>query len=345
MAMIPLERAALKALMRLPAPLLHRFAAGLEDLSRSHLDARVRVLLALSAAKPSLNSGTVAQGRATYRDMIDLLDFPRERVSSVTDHHINTDDGHTLLLRSYHPASTNSDSAALPAIAFFHGGGFTVGSVEIYDRLCRHLANRTQAVVISTDYRLAPEHPAPTGAEDCVSAWRWITDNTAQLGIDAQRIAVMGDSAGGCMSAVVCQQAQARDLPLPARQVLVYPTTDAGLRFPSSRQLGQGFGLDLPLLTWFRKQFVPHPDLLEDVRVSPLRQTSFSQLPSAIVVTCTDPLRDEGLAYASALRDAGVSVTSLDYPALVHGFMTMGGIIPAAATAVNAICDTLRQQL
>ncbi|MEQ3635225.1 alpha/beta hydrolase [Alcanivorax sp.] len=336
------ERATVGALMRLPGPVLERFAAGLETHSRPHLDARLRFLLALSGTKPTLDSGTVEQARSIYRDMIALLDVASIRLPVVVDHQVPMDDGSQILVRRYRPA--NAPRVA-PAIVFFHGGGFTVGGVEEYDRLCRYIADRTDAVVLSVDYRLAPEHPAPAGMDDSLAAWRWLLDNTAQLGLDPQRLAVMGDSAGGCMSAVVSQQATLKGLPQPALQVLIYPTTDGALAHPSVQMLGQGFGLDLPLLNWFRGHFIQDQAIIEDYRVSPLRNPDLTGQPPAIVITATDPLRDEGLEYAEKLRAAGTTVTSLDYPKLVHGFISMGGVIPAARKALNQICDETKQRL
>lgn len=337
-----IERGAVRALMSLPGAVLDKLSSGLETLGRSHLDSRIRFLLALSAAKPTMNSGTVAQARAIYRDVVSLLDVPRVSLPVVVDHQVPLDDGSQMRVRRYRPALA---PRVAPAIMFFHGGGFTVGGVDEYDRLCRYIADRTNAVVLSVDYRLAPEHPAPAAADDSVAAWRWLLDNTAALGLDPQRLAVMGDSAGGNLSAVVSQQAKQAGLTLPALQVLIYPTTDGALKHPSVQALGQGFGLDQPLLTWFRNQFIQDETLIEDYRISPLRNPDLGGLPPVILITATDPLRDEGLEYGEKLRAAGVDVTALDYPHLIHGFLTMGGVIPAARKAVNAICDATKSRL
>lgn len=342
MSPVALERAALKSLMLLPRPVLSRLAAGIETRARDHLDPHMRFLLALSGAKPTINSVPVPQARKLYEDMIDLMDVPERPVPVVVDHQVPVEGDASVLVRRYRPAHA---PRLAPAILFFHGGGFTVGGVECYDRICRYIADRTNAVVLSVDYRLAPEHPSPTAANDGLAAWRWLLDNTAALGLDPKRLAVMGDSAGGNLSAVVSQQARLAGLPLPALQVLIYPTTDAELKHPSVQSLGQGFGLDLPLLTWFRSHFLTDPAMLEDYRVSPLRNPDLTGLPPAILITATDPLRDEGLAYGEKLREAGVPVTSLDYPALVHGFLTMGGVIPAARRAVDDLCDATRARL
>ena len=339
---VVLERAALKSLMLLPRSVLSRLAAGMETRARDHLDPHVRFLLALSGAKPTLNSGSVSEGRKLYEDMLALMDVAERPLPVVVDHQVPVADDTTVLVRRYRPE--NAPRLA-PAILFFHGGGFTVGSVEGYDRICRYIAERTNAVVLSVDYRLSPEHPSPTGADDALAVWRWLLDNAAGLGLDPERLAVMGDSAGGNLSAVVSQQAKQAGLPVPALQVLVYPTTDGELKHPSVQTLGQGFGLDLPLLTWFRSHFLQDEARVEDYRISPLRNPDLAGLPPAILITATDPLRDEGLEYAEKLRDAGVDVTNLDYPALVHGFLTMGGVIPAARKAVDAMCDATVKRL
>ncbi|MQX52044.1 alpha/beta hydrolase [Alcanivorax sediminis] len=342
MSPVALERVALKSLMLLPRPVLSRLAAGVETRGRDHLDPHMRFLLALSSAKPTLNSASVPEARKLYQDMIALMDVAEQSLPVVVDHQVPVEGDASILVRRYRPE--NAPRLA-PAILFFHGGGFTVGGVEEYDRLCRYIAVHTNAVVLSVDYRLAPEHPSPTGANDGLAAWRWLLDNTAALGLDPDRLAVMGDSAGGNLSAVVSQQARLAGLPVPALQVLIYPTTDAELKHPSVQSLGQGFGLDLPLLTWFRSHFITDPAMMEDYRLSPLRNPDLADLPPAILVTATDPLRDEGLEYGDKLRRAGVDVTSLDYPQLVHGFITMGGVIPAARKAVDAICDATARQL
>lgn len=342
MNLVALERAALKSLMLLPRPVLSRLAAGMETRGRDHLDPHIRLLLALSAAKPALNTVPVAQARKLYQDMIALLDVAERPMPVVVDHQVPVADDTAVLVRRYRPE--NAPRLA-PAILYFHGGGFTVGGVEEYDRLCRYIAERTNTVVLSVDYRLAPEYPSPTGADDSLAVWRWLLDNTAALGLDPERLAVMGDSAGGNLSAVVCQQAKLAGLALPALQVLIYPTTDGALEHESVQTLGQGFGLDLPLLTWFRSHFIPDPAMMADYRVSPLRNPELDGLPPAIVITATDPLRDEGLEYAEKLRAAGVDVTSLDFPQLVHGFISMGGAIPAAKKAVDEICDAAVKQL
>ncbi|MDX1803077.1 MAG: alpha/beta hydrolase [Alcanivorax sp.] len=335
MKLARIERTAVRNLMKLPALVLETLSLAVETHSRPHLDARMRFLLALSASRPAMHTQSVAQARQTYAEMIDLLDVPRQKVRTVRDFRVAVDGGE-VLVRGYWPASGKTPMAG---IAYFHGGGFTVGGVAEYDRLCRFIANRTGAAVFSVDYRLAPEHPLPIGADDCLAVWRWLLEQADELGLDSQRLAVMGDSAGGCLSAVVSQQARAAELTLPALQVLVYPTTDAAMSHASVQALGQGFGLDRDLMTWFREKFIQHPAIIDDYRVSPLRNPKLTGLPPAILVTATDPLRDEGLDYGERLRRAGVTVMPLDYSHLVHGFLTMGGVIPAARQAASEICD------
>lgn len=336
-----LERGAVSALMKLPAVVLEKAALALETHSRPQLDPRLRFLLALSEAKPALNTLSVPQARQAYREMLALLDGPVKKLARVDDHRAPVADG-DILVRQYRPAGTAMPS---PAILFFHGGGFTVGGVAEYDRLCRYIAHRTGTVVLSADYRLAPEHPAPVAADDAVATWHWLLDNAAELGLDKTRLAVMGDSAGANLSAVVSQQAKAAGLTLPALQVLIYPTTDGAMAHPSIAQLGEGFGLDKSLLHWFHNQYVQDPAWIEDYRISPLRNPDLSGLPETLLVTATDPLRDEGLEYGENLRAAGVTVAVQDYPSLIHGFISMGGAIPAARRAVDRLCDATAKRL
>ena len=338
MKMLPAERVAVKGLMRLPAPLLARVAAGVETRSRAHLDPATRLLLALSSIKPAMNTLRVEQAREVYSDLIATLDVSPIRRVRAEDHWLVVDDA-KILLRVYTPSRYTRPG---PAIQFMHGGGFTVGSVEDYDPICRYIAHRTGAMVISVDYRLAPEFAAPTAAEDCLAAWQWVQDHHDALGIDPQRTAVMGDSAGGNLSIVVSQQAAARGLPLPAVQVLFYPSTDAAMDHPSVTGLGVGFGLDEALLAWFVGHYVREPAMIDDPRVSPLRYADVAGQPPAILITCTDPLRDEGLAYGDRLRQADCQVIAMDYPELVHGFITMGGALRSARRAVDEVCDTLQ---
>ena len=187
---------------------------------------------------------------------------------------------------------------------------------------------------------------APTAADDCIAAWRWLGEQAGDLGIDTRRLATMGDSAGGNLSIVVAQQAALQGLSVPKLVVAVYPKTDGASDMPSITQLGGGQGgLDGDMIHWFHNHYIQDDTLVGDYRISPLRNPDIAGHPDTIVVTATDPLRDEGLAYSEKLKDAGVNVVNLDYPELVHGFITMGGAIPSARRAVNAIVQQVKERL
>ncbi|HBL87023.1 MAG TPA: alpha/beta hydrolase, partial [Alcanivorax sp.] len=188
--------------------------------------------------------------------------------------------------------------------------------------------------------------PAPTAADDCIAAWRWLGEQAGDLGIDTRRLATMGDSVGGNLSIVVAQQAALQGLSVPKLVVAVYPKTDGASDMPSITQLGGGQGgLDGDMIHWFHNHYIQDDTLVGDYRISPLRNPDIAGHPDTIVVTATDPLRDEGLAYSEKLKDAGVNVVNLDYPELVHGFITMGGAIPSARKAVNAITRQIKERL
>jgi len=245
-------------------------------------------------------------------------------------------------LRIYTPVA--SGSAALPAIVYFHGGGFVVGDLDCYDGLCRALANESGCRVISVDYRLAPEHPFPAGVEDCFAAVTWIEANAPDLGVDPNRLAVAGDSAGGNLAAVTCLLAKAKGGPSIDFQLLIYPATRIGSD-PVKSSFSAGFFLDSSTIDWFRKHYVP-AGTPPDPRLSPLDAPDMTGLPPACVVTAGfDPLRDEGIAYAEKLKQAGVKVIQVDYPTMVHGFFSMPGLIPLASEAVRAAAHAVRDAL
>lgn len=338
-----LERATVRSLMKLPAPLAGRLAGLIEKVDRARLDPKLRLLLALGDGRKGFHEMPLAQGRALYGHMINMLDVGFEKVAETRDLTVPTGDGGEIIIKLYRPRNL---AGPAPAVMFFHGGGYTIGTAAEYDRLCRRIANQAGAVVLNVDYRLAPEHPAPVAADDAVAAWRWLDEQAEDLGIDRARLATMGDSAGGCLCLVTAQQAALQGLTVPKLVVAVYPTTDADNAFESATQLGGGQGgLDKAMMDWFRGHYLQDKALVDDLRLSPLRHPDFSGHPETVIATATDPLRDEGLAYGEKLREAGVTVINLDYPGLVHGFITMGGAIPAAGKAVDALCRQIRERL
>jgi acetyl esterase len=262
-------------------------------------------------------------------------------VAHVEDRRVPVD-GAEIPVRIYRP----DGPMPLPVLIYFHGGGWVIGNIGTHDVLCRELANAAGCVVVSVDYRLAPEHRFPTAAEDCFAATRWVAAHAAGFGGDPGRVAVGGDSAGGNLSAVVAQLARDRGGPALAFQLLIYPATDAGCDTPSHRENAHGYLLDAEGLRWFYGHYLAGPADRDDPRCSPLRARDFRGLPPALVVTAEyDPLRDEGEAYADRLRAAGVPVTLTRYPGMIHGFFAMGSVLAAGKQAVDEAARALRAAL
>ena len=232
-----------------------------------------------------------------------------------------------------------------PALVFYHGGGFCLGSLDSHDAPCRALAEDGRCVVIAVDYRLAPEHKFPAAADDALTAFRWVANNAAHLSIDPAKIAVGGDSAGGNLAAVVARDAKHDDIK-PAFQLLIYPATDMTMSLPSHRQMGRGFFLEHDTIVWFRDHYLRSENDRRDVRASPYFADDLAGLPPAFVATAGfDPLRDEGRAYADKLRDAGVRVRYRCYPSLFHGFFSASGGIEAARSTLVEAAAALREAL
>lgn len=243
----------------------------------------------------------------------------------------------TIPLRLYRPL-TASAGTRLPALVYYHGGGWVIGDLETHDTLCRELSNASGCAVVAVDYRLAPEHRFPAAVDDCLAATRWVRTHAASLGIDAERIAVGGDSAGGNLAAVICIAARdAGDLPIRF-QLLIYPATDGRRSAPSHASNGEGYLLTRDTVRYFHDHYIDHPDLDLDWRASPLLHPDLSRLPPALVITAGfDPLRDEGAQYAQALTEAGNSAGYICFERQIHGFITMGRVLDEARAAV-AMC-------
>jgi acetyl esterase len=222
-----------------------------------------------------------------------------------------------------------------PGILFFHGGGFVIGDLESHDMLCKRLAEGARCRVLSVDYRLAPEHKFPAAHEDALAVWRWVQDHAATLGLDPERLAVSGDSAGGNLSAYLAQEMNRTGGPAPAFQLLLYPLVQfADIRTKKMPFNESGFFISANLFEFFRDAYLSTPEDRMDIRVSPLfaPPDCFRGLPPAHFVLCGwDPLHDEGLAYADKMASFGVPVTVREYPGMVHGFMNL-----------TALSDTIR---
>ncbi|MFC9327356.1 alpha/beta hydrolase [Kitasatospora sp. NPDC057015] len=231
--------------------------------------------------------------------------------------------------RLYRPSTVNG-----PLVVFLHGGMWTIGDLESHDRACRRLALGTEAAVLSVDFRRAPEHPWPAAVDDCVDAIRWAAAGGGSTGGIAGPTVVMGDSSGGNLAALACLRLRDQGGPLPAAQILLYPNTDLTLSSPSTRSKATGWGLTTDDVAWGAGQWVPDPARRADPAVSPLYAADLGGLPPTVVVTAEhDPLRDEGDAYAARLAAANVAVRHRCEAGMVHGFLTLDTLSPAAAAA------------
>jgi acetyl esterase len=269
----------------------------------------------------------------------------REDVAAVEDRTIPGPAGE-IPIRIYTP-STADGAAPTGLVVFLHGGGFVVGDLDTHDGSARLLANRSGAIVVAVDYRLAPEAPAPAAVDDALAALRWAADHAAELGSTTGKVAVPGDSAGGNLAAVLCQRARDLDGPAIAFQSLVYPVTDLTLGHPSMVENGEGYFLTKAAMEWFADHYLGGSELAaKDPIVSPLFVDSCVGLPPAIVVTAEfDPLRDEGEAYAERLRADGVPVEAIRYDGQIHAFFGMTAILDDARDAVDRVGAALEAAL
>ena len=275
-----------------------------------------------------LHALTPQQARQVYEMGSGMLDIPGHKLARVEELSIPTRDGATIAARLYAPAQER-----LPVLLYFHGGGFTIGSVATHDALCRHLSHLTRCAVVSVDYRLAPEHKFPTAADDAWDALQWLAREAPALGLDGTRIAVGGDSAGGTL-AIVCA-IEARDAGLPlALQLLFYPGCAAHQDTPSHKTYAEGFVIGEEQISYFFNHYVNSPADREDWRFAPLLAPDVEGLaPAWIGLAECDPLVDEGVLYADKLRAAGVMVDLEIYRGVVHEFIKMGRAIPEALQA------------
>jgi acetyl esterase len=236
-------------------------------------------------------------------------------------------------------------AGAIPVriLVFFHGGGFVICNLDSHDGTCRLLCNGAGCMVVSVDYRLAPEAKFPAAPEDCYAATCWAAENAAALGADPQRLAVAGDSAGGNLAAVVPLMARERGGPELAHQLLVYPVTNHAFDTPSYQEHAEGGLLSRKMMIWFWQHYLEKPEDGQNPLASPLRASDLRGLPSATVITAEyDPVRDEGEAYAARLREAGVPTVLTRYDGMMHGFFSMSGFIDRAEEAVSQAAEALR---
>lgn len=268
--------------------------------------------------------------------------LPPEKVSRTEDVTIESDYGTVVPARIYWPKGFESFDRPPPVTLYFHGGGFVVGSVDIFDQLTRSLANATSTIVVSVDYRLAPAHPYPAAVNDCYASLLWLADHATGLGGDATRLLVAGDSAGAHLAAVTALRARQESGPPLSAQVLYYPAADLTDAHYDSRELfADGYGLSSESMATYSEAYVGHVENLHDPYVSPLYAESHAGLPPALIVTAGfDPLADLGRAYATRLKNSGVVVREIHYPEMIHGFMSIR-MFSQRRQALNETADFL----
>lgn len=337
------QAAAARALVNLPEPVFALLLGGRRRVVEGQtLDARIHLILALAELTrwPRMDAAAPAEGRLAFRKHAAVLAGPIPAIGEARDLAIPGPAG-AIPARLYRPRA----AASRGLLVYYHGGGFVLGDLESHDHVCRALCAEAALPVLAVDYRLAPEHPFPAAVEDTFAAFRWAAAEAGALGVDPRRIAVGGDSAGGNLSAVVCQLARDHGGARPAFQLLVYPGTDLRRRHRSHRLFAEGYLLDAALIGWFMGHYLSRPEHAEDPRASPLLHPDLAGLPPALVMTGGfDPLRDEGRDYAERLHAAGVPVEYACFDCDVHGFLSLGAL-PAGRRAILDAAAALRRHL
>ena len=289
--------------------------------------------------RPKIYEIDVATAREGVRQMIRALDSREVPIGRVEAIRVAGAEGQ-LPARVYTPIAAGANG--VPVLIFFHGGGWVLGDLDTYDTLCRGLAAAAGCKVVSVDYRLAPEHPFPAAIEDAYAAVKWVEANAPAIGVDANKIAIGGDSAGGNISAVVCQMARQKNGPAIDFQLLLYPATQLRAKTESRQKFIDDPVLDLDTMRWFEHHYLGDEPSETDPRVSPLIAPSLAGLPPAYVLTAgLDPMRDEGRMYAERLSAEGVPTQYVCYEDMIHGFLTMSGVLDTARLAIEDIGKAL----
>ncbi|WP_272545261.1 alpha/beta hydrolase [Burkholderia cepacia] len=269
---------------------------------------------------------------------------PLEAVDHTETFAVPTRDGQQIRVRAYWPSVASESAARRPALVYAHGGGWCLGTLELYDNPCRALANATQCVVLSVDYRLAPEHRFPVPLEDFCDALDWVVREAAGLGLDPARIAVGGDSAGGNLAAAACLVARGRGGPSIAHQLLLYPPLDASMSTTSYRTCGQGYYLTQDVMRYCFDMYLTDPADGRSPCVSPLQAVSLEGLPPATLLACEyDPVRDDAHAYAERLREASVAADFVVLPGMIHACIHMVGVTSAARQVFDVAGAQMRR--
>ncbi|MBI1261950.1 MAG: alpha/beta hydrolase fold domain-containing protein [Rhizobiales bacterium] len=338
-----LQKFILRLMMMLPGRWLVKLSGRPPiEIDGRVMDPRAQFIAAQGARGPNVNDMTVEQMRDLSNAGLAMLDAAPRPDVTITDMSIPGPTGR-IPARRYAPSQA---SGALPGLIYFHMGGCVIGNLETCHSFCTMLSEIAGCVVLSVDYRMAPEHKFPAAVDDAITAFRWAKANAVTLGMLPGNIAVGGDSAGGYLSAVVSQTMKAAGEQGPSVQLLIYPMTDLEATGGSMESCAEVYPLTKDVMDWFMGHYLNSPEEGKDTRVSVMKASDLSGLPRAIVATAGfDPLRDQGAAYADRLREAGVPVTYHCYDTQVHAFTAMGGMIPAARQACEELATDLATAL
>jgi acetyl esterase len=310
-------------------------------MAKRELDPQIETLLQKMAQQgaPPVHTLTAVQARESRNPIFIKLGGPPKAVANVKDVNIPGPAGQ-IPIRIYTPQG----SEPFPILVYFHGGGFVICNLDTHDALCRSLANGASCIVVSVDYRLAPEHKFPAAVEDAYAATRWVADNANSISGDATRIAVSGDSAGGNLAAVVSLMAREKGGPSLIYQLLVYPVTDlSSVDTDSYREHGEGYILTKDSMGYYRDHYVGRREELQNAYASPLLAQELKGLPPALVLTAEfDVLTDEAEAYADRLKKAGVPVKYTCYKGMIHAFFSLAAVVDRARDAMNEATAALR---
>ena len=307
------------------------------------LDPQVQALLdaAKKAGAPELWQLSPMEARNEYRRRVERVKLDVD-IYRTEDRRIDGPAG-PIALRIYTPRELKS-AEKLPVLVWYHGGGYVIGDLDTHDSACRVLANDADCIVVSVDYRLAPENKFPAAVEDCEVALKWVAKHAKDIHADDKRIAVGGDSAGANLATVVSVLARNAGFPAICFQLLVYPVTAPEPETKSHYAFAEGYLLTRKTITWFFEHYVRSAKDTRDFRYAPLEADDLSSLPPALIIVAGfDPLRDEGIQYAEALIHAGNRVRLSNYESMIHGFLLMGGMVDAARRALAECAANLRE--
>jgi len=332
------QKTIVRKIVHLPKPILRKIAGKPIVIDGQTLDVSVQVILKLFGPPPN-HLASVASTRRQIDAQGPLLAQSNHKDIISDDFPLDVSGGDSITLRRYRHRKVKDNNQ--PALVFFHGGGYVAGSLESHDLVCQHLAADGNCTVIAVDYRVAPEHPFPTPVNDGLAAFRHVANNADKFGVDATRLAVGGDSAGGNLAAVVAQQAK-DDAHPPKLQLLWVPWVDMSREYQSYELFATGFFLERVKMRWFKKKYINDDTDTTDPMVSPIFGNLEGVAPAVIMVGGFDPLRDEGVAYADTLKDAGIKTKLKVYETMPHLFLMFAGEIEDAKVAFDDATRALR---